>query len=319
MLRQAPLAATERGRRLFVPPAGFNDLVAYAAHGYNVLVLADRGGGKTSSLRQLQLMLDERARPDEPVVAFADLSTAANVHDALALIIEAARTANHVPPTLELPLTGAGPGNRVDSLLRGLGMIPPTRLLLDNVDPAAAGYPLFGGLRDRLWEQHHHFVVAADAADRSAFLRPPADAFWEQVVELGMTETQALEMVRRRLDGEEDWTEALVGAVGPNPRRLIAAAQRIEAGNQSPEAVAAEYKRRSARLEERSAMARRLYRELEDLGPTSPSDERLLRRLAVSRPAIDRALRELQDAGLARSYFRADGPGRPRRIYELEQ
>jgi hypothetical protein len=151
------------------------------------------------------------------------------------------------------------------------------------------------------------------------FLRPPADAFWEQVLELDLTDDQAVELIRRRADREIDWEHELASAVGPHPRRLIAAAQRIEAGQQTAPAVAEEYSRRRDRLAEQSAMSRRLFHELEDLGPMSPSDPRLLRRIEASRPAIDRGLRELEKAGLARSYFQPDGPGRPRKIYELTQ
>src|SRR3954464_1234199 len=98
MFRQSPLGATERARRLFVPPQGFEALAAYAARGYNVLAVAERGGGKTSSLRQLQLILQEKTHPDDPVIAFLNLSPATSVDQALLLMINAARAANGLVP-----------------------------------------------------------------------------------------------------------------------------------------------------------------------------------------------------------------------------
>src|SRR3979490_3277556 len=99
MLRQAPLAATPRSRRLFVPPVGFDEILAYTSRGYNVLVLGERGGGKTSSLRQLQFMLGEEPHPDDPEVAFVDLGLADDVEHALQLIVHGGRAANGVVPS----------------------------------------------------------------------------------------------------------------------------------------------------------------------------------------------------------------------------
>jgi predicted ArsR family transcriptional regulator len=81
--------------------------------------------------------------------------------------------------------------------------------------------------------------------------------------------------------------------------------------------VASEYLRRARKLYELSPLARQVFDELESLGPMSASDERVLRRIGASRPAIDRGMRELERAGLARSYFEINGPGRPRRLYEI--
>jgi hypothetical protein len=318
MFRQAPLTATPQARRLFVAPECFEDLVAYSRRGYNVLVVAERGGGKTSSLRQLELMLRDEPHADDPVVAFVDLRAAHDVDEALALILRRGRSENGIVPSSAADDPVFAPEDRgvTERLLGALGHLSPTRFILDNAEPDAVGYALFGGLRDRLWDTRHSFVVAADESDASAFLRPPADAFWEQVVTLTLNDVQAVELIERRADGDADWARALAEAVGPHPRRLIGAAQRIASGVEAPPSVAAAYRDRRERLGERSAMARRVFHELEDLGPMSPSDERLLRRIGASRPALDRALRELESEGLARSYFEPSGPGRPRRVYE---
>jgi hypothetical protein len=318
VFRQAPLAASARGHRLFVPPRGFEQLCAYAAHGYNVLVLAERGGGKTSSLRQLQFMLEKEAHADDPVVAFVDLSAAADVEVALSLLLEAG-TAAHSLGNASRTVSRQVRDGQTGALLGALRTLPKCRFLVDNADPSAVAYNLFGTLRDRLWELDHQFVVTADRSDRGAFLRPPADAFWEQVAELDLTDDQAVELISRRTDRDVEWKHELASAVGPHPRRLIAAAQRIVAGQQTAAAVAGQYSLRRDLLDGQSAMSRRLFHELEDLGPMSPSDPRLLRRVEASRPAIDRGLRDLEKAGLARSYFQPDGPGRPRKIYELTQ
>jgi hypothetical protein len=308
MFRQAPLTATERSRRIFVPPDGFDELVAYASRGYNVLLIAPRGEGKTSALRQLELTLQEHVHPEDPVTAFVDLAEATTVPSALARLVSAAHAENRSRRSDD----GEGA-----ALLDALVRAPSTRFLVDNVDPQHVGYPLFGTFRDRLWDARHQFIVTVSTSDRGALLRPPADAFWEQILELTVTEEKAEALLTRRAREGAPWAGDLVAAIGPNPRRLLAAAQRVDAGLQSPDEVAADYRQRRAVVENQSTLAKRLVAELEDLGAVSASDDRLLRRVGASRPALDRGLKELEAAGLTRSYFEIDGPGRPRRMYEL--
>lgn len=317
MFRQSPLLATERGRDLFVPPDGFSAVRLYSERGYNTLVIADRGFGKTSILHQLELVLEERETG--PVAAFVDLSTAEDVDSALELLLLAGQGATGsqmgLEPTLQMPFTRRVPS--VQRYLRELARLPDCCFLCDNAAPATVAHPLFGTLRDRLWETEHQFVLAANSTDRGAVLRPPADAFWEQVVEVGITRDRATELLHRRAKGARDWVLPLVDAVGTNPRELLRAAQRIEAGEERPPELTAAYGRRRATIDGLSRAASMTLSELHALGPVGASDARLLQRLGYSRPTVSRALHELENAGLVRGDFRADGPGRPQKVYDL--
>ncbi len=319
MLRQAPLLATERGERLFVPPRGFDALVAYVRRGYNVLLLAGRGEGKTSALHQLEraFELDVREEGRAPL-AFVDLAEAKGPGRALELMLEAAReTSGHGTNFGEFVQNAFQPDS-IRTRLRQLRTAPSCSFLLDNADPKTVAHPLFGELRDRLWDlEQHQFVLAANHADRTLLLRPPADAFWEQAVDLEMTEDQAAKVIERGLGDAAPWAHDLVATVGTNLRRLIQAAQQIDAGEEQPPSRTDSWKRWQELVANLSRPASMVFAELEGLGEVSAADRRLLDRMGYSKTTIVRALEELESQGLVSSEPRVEGPGRPRKIYSL--
>jgi hypothetical protein len=68
--------------------------------------------------------------------------------------------------------------------------------------------------------------VTADTSQRSQFLTPPADAFFETTIVLrGLTVEEQRELLRRRLG--DDWRAAspLIGEERDNPRRLLTVAR----------------------------------------------------------------------------------------------
>jgi predicted ArsR family transcriptional regulator len=86
-----------------------------------------------------------------------------------------------------------------------------------------------------------------------------------------------------------------------------------------PQTVVIGTERRRRRAEEAGGRpAAMLVSEMEHLGPVSAGDEQLLDALGWTRPRAVDLLNQLEAAGVVRSHVeRRDGPGRPRKLYEL--
>ena len=198
----------------------------------------------------------------------------------------------------------------------------PSTVLVDGVD-ADVAHTIFGRFRDTLWEFPHRWVVTGDVDSRSRYLRPPADVFFETVIDLPELSAQsAHELLQRRVQtagGDPDADRLrpvlsqLVDSVPTRtPRNLLTAARLTLLSGDGPaaavDAVAAR-QQRAATLGRPAAM---LYAELENLGPVHAGDERLLDRLGYTRPRVVQLLKELEAAGLVES--RSEGR---RRIYSI--
>src|SRR5690606_28363039 len=78
---------------------------------------------------------------------------------------------------------GGAAGGALERVRRWRALDGPLVVMLDDVAPELA-QPLFGRMRDELWQTPLRFVVAASTADAAAFLTPPADVFFEGRVRL---------------------------------------------------------------------------------------------------------------------------------------
>ena len=192
LLEGRPLYDTAADRELYVPHEEFARAISATRRGFNVLIAGPRGSGKTSLLRQLQLALREDGAERAPV--FVDATAA----ETPLVLIEHVREAMRGRPS-ELRvlaeqaafagglLTQRAPGaasTYVVRLVRDLGAEAPQTIVIDATGAGAAIYGLFGRLRDELWQLPHRWVVAIDADELGAVLRPPADAFFDVVLRL---------------------------------------------------------------------------------------------------------------------------------------
>ena len=314
-IRQAPLLDRFEDSELFVAPDDYARASWAAAQGLNLLLIGTRGAGKTTVLHQLQLAL--RSEPGAHPV-FVDLSSANSVEVALTTLVGAASEALDRPLTFapSLPRPGESAEDHAARVaIAQLSVLERCTLLIDNVRPEHVGFPLFGIFRDRLWETPHQWIVAASPGSTPWLLRPPADAFWEEAVELGYSAAAGLELVARRVGGRPPWLEEIVGEVGTNPRRLLQAAL---TASRSPQDAATvlhawqDWHRRLGALERREAL---LMAELASRPPVSASDEELLSSLGWARSSLLRSLEHLETAGYVESWSEASGTGRPRRLF----
>jgi DNA-binding MarR family transcriptional regulator len=195
-------------------------------------------------------------------------------------------------------------------------------ILCDEVPSPDVGHRLFGRLRDELWRTDATWVLALNDIWTAQVLEPPADAFFELTIGLGPLTDQEIDhiLARRKIKPTKDLRNAL--DVGTSrrpltPRQLLqlAALPETEVGTRAlqatlgPDPVSA--------LGRPEAM---VVNELRALGPTSASNEELLRRLGWTRSRAAQVLRNLEDKGVVTGY---DTPnpkgGRPLRQYQLTE
>ena len=283
--------------------------------GLNAAVVGEPGSGKSSLLRRFAWSQrnEEGDRP-EPVQI-----SASGAADVAALLRELLRRVAGDEAAAAAELAGSGP----TALLERLRTVLPERsvVLVDDL-AADRGRELFGSLRDEVWRTGIVWVVAVDASESSALLRPPADVFFETVLRLEpLSDTEARDLLLRRgVRLPKRDADALARLAGGTPRRLVDLARAVVADERPVSELVAEDEQRRRRLAELGGPARALVETLADVGPASPSDPELQRRMGVTRPRLVALFRQLQEAGVVVELMpdRAAGtPGRPRTRYAL--
>jgi len=307
-----PLLDSRPDQSLYVRRAHDEDLVRSAIRRYlNTLVLGPRGAGKTSFLRALAYGLRREGVPS----SFVEGGTST---DAGALVELISRRVGEVSGR-----TPGSPGAKDAPLLEAVRALhsvadPERRMvvLMDGLPSADDAHSLFGRLRDELWRLPFTWVVATDDDDRAALLTPPADAFFELVIELRpLAISQQQELLRKR--GIAD-VVALADQGTGNPRELLALARLVATDGSSPAALARARLKRRAEARRLGRPAEMVVAELEASGPLSASDERLLGRLGWTRERAVQVLKQLEAARLVTTSLQKGPSGRPRKLYGLD-
>lgn len=326
MLQGRPLYDNPSDARFYVPPPELAAIRRAVERGNNTLVYGSRGSGKTTLLRQLQLELRER---EEPVV-FVDAAAVADTPELAERIRDVLKGrpglfAGGVGGAATAQILGdpspppGGVSRALHDTLVSLGEdVEPTTILLDASASAVALYGLFGRMRDTLWQLPHRWLVAIDESDRASVLKPPADAFFDTVIQLTPRSAEdLLEILGRRTeDLPEGLLSRIAGEARGNARAAIRAANDAIVNGKDP---AGDLEARARLLDAASEAGRphgMLMAELLDLEQASPSDEALLERLGLKRARVNTLLQELQEKGLVEAATeRSEGPGRPRTVY----
>jgi DNA-binding transcriptional ArsR family regulator len=320
-----PLTASPADLRRFVDrKEEFDRTWQSLARRANVLVVGQRGSGKTSFLRKLEATIAASDALGDAVYVAA--GAAASIDELLATIywrlglgdterFPGSRKANDARLHSDAP----GPLGAIELLHRlrpPTESLFPTTIVLDE-PPAELAHLLFGRLRDEVWQLPYTWVVAIDEVDRARVLHAPADAFFGAVVELGeLSVRDAVDLLRHRVGDELsiDDLERLASLGGRNPRRLLALAREVVIGGMSIPQLAADAQRRGAILAELSGSAQRVAEYLLDAGPRSASDAELLAHFGWTRNRAVQVLNELEEAGVLTA--RVEKGGR-RKMYEL--
>lgn len=167
-------------------------------------------------------------------------------------------------------------------------------VVVDGVGSAAAAHTVFGQLRNEIWQMETiTWVLGGAVGQRGRYLEPPADAFWESVIELPPLARNDLFtiLVRHQLAFPNDLRDAVLEWAEGNPMKLLLAARTAEEGQLPGQ------DERDMSLGEAAA---RLMHYLEVNGPASASDAGLLGNLGWSRGRAQQVFKELEDAGLSR-------------------
>lgn len=333
MLSGRPLLATAADRRYLVERDEIDVVLGYVRAGMNVLVLAERGMGRTTFLRHLEWLLEDETSLDEnePSVdaIYMDghrLSNAAMILLAVRHRLTGSRNpaAEHVRAmaTSLIPNPIEARNEEALGLVRELTREGKKRkicVLLDDPDPQIA-HQLFGQLRDELWQTGIVWVVAGDPARRQQYLTPPADAFFERVVELApLADDQQHDLIRRRMsshDRRDRKTLLNVRAQSGNPRALLTALRDAASSPDNAQGMIARRAERQQRAHEQlGRLEEMMLAEIENGAAASASDPGWTGRFGISRQRAQQALAALEREQLVRAE-RLPGPsGRPRKVY----
>ena len=321
-----PLLDNAADQSLFIGRAGeLRRIERSLRSGLNCLLIGDPGSGKTSLVRALMYhAIEVENQLNFTYVRANEAQSAGELLTAVAAAIRAGRTGPPRDGRPVAPIDLIGLINRDVAQARTAEPGPRT-IVVEDVSPVA-GTEVFGALRDEVWQIDSQWLVTTSTAHAASLLRPPADVFFETLVELGpLTKQEATELLRRRLDEPDlpesaDLIEAATDSALQTPRRLLEVARELAA---EPAVGGARFntvrglRARSAALEEVSRPARMLAGELEALGWVSASDERLLDRMGWTRPRVVQVIAELESRGLVDMREENTGRGRPRKLYRL--
>ncbi len=275
----------------------------------NVLLVGDRGSGKTSFLRKLEATINASDELGE--ATYVDGSSV----DTLERLIGAVQR-GLVSRGLELEQRETA----VDVLagLRPLAvqsLFPPT-VLLDQPLPDIA-HTLFGRLRDEVWQLPYTWVVSVDTVDQPRVARAPADAFFGATVVLGaLSDRSALALLHHYIDKrlDADALETLVDLADGSPRRLISLARTALVEGVPVSELLKQHLHQEELLAQASPPAQELARYLADAGPRSASDADLLSHFGWTRNRAVQVFNELARLGIATG--RVEKGGR-RKLYSL--
>lgn len=329
-----PLARSRADQRRFVDRKSESDEILRAVGAAQpVLLLGERGSGRTSLLNRVAWLIGRAPQPRDAVllngelagdpaqlfgVLVARLGHLAEPHGPRARWIDELHALSMpdgpfgevVRPAILMELVDLL-GERLAELTR------PVCVMIDEIAPAVA-HGVFGTLRNELWAlEGVSWVIAGERAARALYLEPPADAFFERVVDLPpLSDADAVKLLRAHVPdlAGTDLDRAL-GIGAGNPRRLLRAAADLAAGLSPENPHGQELVARAAAVG--GELAGSLIEYVAEHGPTAASDATMLRQTGMSRQRASQLLHTLESAGLLETVASAD-PGRrgrpPRRF-----
>lgn len=331
-LRDRPLLVGGIDRDLYAPrPALEHALLQSVEAGRNVLLIGPAGSGKSTTLRKLATDLHTQGRRGALVLAAPASSTSEllallrseltplEIEDPIEARTEMLRSQSQDAPVINL----------IDAA-RKLGKAEETVIMLDGPVSAAIVYELFGRLREELWALPHQWVLALRTDQSAAARKPPADAFFPQLIEIPPLEPSEIrDLVERALTADELRTvRAELANYGelplrdyPSemhyPRDVVNLAHRALAGTLHSRDVQVRRTTLAADLGQSALVA---LTELEALGrPISAGDEEFLLRTGWTEAHARRLLAQMERGGVLSSISdtTAGSPGRPRKLYVL--
>ena len=296
LLSRRPLTASKADQALFVNrDSEIATILSAIKLRVNTFVSGPPGSGKTSLLRHVQRTLED----SDAGVEYVNVEVADSSESAIGLIAQAL-----APDGLDrTPVPLAADETDLSAIEGAVAARDPNEalvLLVDGIEESMTAV-LFGRYRDRLWETPNLVWVVAS---RHVAPAPPADAFFDRVVELApFTQADGSKLLAQWAAWiSADTRHRLAEAIGAaQPVQWMLAAQSLALADVDADRVIealADQRDASQKLPER---LRVLYDALLALGPVHAGDTELLSRVGASRPWVVTSLKELEERGLVHS------------------
>jgi len=340
-----PLVGTARDSALFVNRldelrAARESLEASV----NVLVVGDRGGGKTTFLRFLSRELEGNgwravfvegslARTPVELLTLIRARVSPSVQlagfgEALSSSVQVLQTLNRPRTVPRRPTGEAGESVELLELVSALAQdVAQDRrrhvVLIDEVATPDLIHTIFGRLRDEIWQLPIVWVVAGHSSDLHSLRRPPADAFFSRVITLEPFDDElAFKLLRLRVTkarASDGLLRAIVAESSRLPRSLVDTASAVIVHGASPNQLAVSREKRERALESLGEAAKRVVSELDANGPASASDEGFLARLGFGRSRAAQVFRDLERLGIVEASTDHAAGGSRRKVYALRE
>ena len=313
VLTKRPLLDTAADQALFVSDESRSRVVRDALLDRNTLIVGDAGSGKTSLLYRIRAGARESSR--SPAVLMVNAQHADTGRDLVDLILHEAENEDWLEdatrPAHDDPF---GP---VAQIRRLAGAPDHSLVLIDDPDPGQA-LTLFGRLRDELFQITTRFAVTVTPATFRRINKPPADVFFDTVIELEPLDADAaFELLRVRKERGEIPGQVLWPTRPMHPRAILLDAQAGPVGRRHDRALQAHLTGLAKQTAGPTGAG--LLAEIWGRGALSASDPDLQRSLGVTRARLTQLLKSLERAEVLISFPQATprAMGRPKTLYDI--
>ncbi|MDE0066240.1 MAG: hypothetical protein OXN44_05115 [Acidimicrobiaceae bacterium] len=304
LLGQRALGTSDVDHGLFVDRSAELKRVQRALKlGLNVYVHGPRGIGLTSFLRQI-----ERGWPEARYARLHGFDTLTERLDEVERrLTDQPSLSRYIRTPMTSPfrttrLVAEDPFRYLRKAASELTDQPQCVMLIDDLETTAV-HDMFGRWRDSVWEVPIQWVVAGT----SSYLDPPADSFFDVVVELPRFEYGGLqELLRRRAEfgtieerrALQQLSDSVLVTVAPcTPRQALSVIRDLYLSDDLERETNQLKELHSARSRLKATPAR-VLEALAVYGPTNAGDEQLLAEVGVTRSRVVQVLAELEAEGL---------------------